>query len=608
MTTRNFAVKAGTALAAATLLSGCFSSSSERVEDPELSPTPPEEDGIAWIRVAHAISDAPNVDVYIDGEIVAGLSDVPFGAASGWLEVPATEQEIAIVPAGEGLDARLDVAGLDGPLSPGEGNYYTIFASHRVNSPWARVYTDVAGGPDEGGDLRVAHLSPDTYSDVWVYISANDQDLSEVDPIPLSYDGTGEGEITDFMTVAAGNYRVRITAPDVEAIEDNVVYDRRDIAVGDGDALTVFAADGSRSFTPVDLYALTGLDETPIAHFPDERVGLRVVHAIEGAPNVDVFVAGDAILTDVAYRYVSDYLPISLGGEAELTVPVEVTGGVFNDDVTVTAGQDYTIVAVETSSDGAGAGLRILPDDFSQFPATDSRVRLFHAVTSSGLVDTVDVYLDGDLIQDGLAEGSASDFDGNPYAQIPSGEYEAAVTVAGDSVENALLEATLNPGGRNIYTVFVFGRESNLESVELEAVFDANRPVEGQEADEAADVTFTLSNEGASAYRFTDVDGADGLTELNVDNAAVTLTVGQRYAFNNTAAGAHPLEFIDSDNNVLLSQGNGDGSFQNDSGVNVEIEGDVITFTLTEELASELSQYRCIVHPGSMVGDINIQS
>lgn len=597
----------GVALATATMLTGCFSSSSsdDYADDGMGETPPPEDDGTAFVRVAHTIADAPEVDVFLNGEPVDGLTNVPFGAASGFLEVPAGEAAVAVAPAGEGIDAALDFSG-PGTLELDEDGVYTLAATHHLNDPWFRAYPDSMEEPAEGAEIRIAHLSPDAPETVWVYLSGNDEDLADVDPVPVSYDGTDEGEIVDYLSVAPGEYRVRITLPEAEPVADNVYFDRRGVELGAGDRVTMYAVSGSRATSPVDLLALTGDPESPVMAVTDERIGLRVVHAVQGGPEVAVLVGGDEVLTDVAYQDVSDYLAFGTGGNDEITVPVDVTPGVFSDDVTLTAGTDYTAVAVETTSDGEGVGLRLLEDDHRQIPATDSLVRIFHAVTSAGLVDEVDVYLDGDLIQENLAEGTVSDFDGNAFAQLPAGEYEAAVTVAGAALDDALLTAELTPGGRNVYTVFAFGRESELATVGLQPVFDANRPVVDPDAgDAAAAATITMNNQGASAWTFTDITGNDELVEVAMgdDNPTLSLTEEYRYEINNLGTGGHPLELLDSEGNVLLDQ-EGNGSFANDDEVNVELDGDRMTFTLTPELAAALAEYRCIVHPGSMVGGI----
>lgn len=61
----------------------------------------PPTDGVkaAQIRVANLITDAPLLDVYINGEL-SSIEPLAYSDMSGWLEIPVGQYEIAFVPAG----------------------------------------------------------------------------------------------------------------------------------------------------------------------------------------------------------------------------------------------------------------------------------------------------------------------------------------------------------------------------------------------------------------------------------------------------------------------------------------------------------------------------
>ncbi len=120
-------------------------------------------------------------------------------------------------------------------------------------------------------------------------------------------------------------------------------------------------------------------------------------------------------------------------------------------------------------------------------------------------------------------------------------------------------------------------------------------------------VTVAIDNVGASAWVVTSVDGAEGVAELDVNNATITLTPGTRYAFDvsEVNSSVHPLDFRDAEGNFLLAQGSQEGSFEGDEAVAFEATEDTVTFTLTEALASEVATYHCTVHRG-MVGDVAV--
>lgn len=121
-----------------------------------------------------------------------------------------------------------------------------------------------------------------------------------------------------------------------------------------------------------------------------------------------------------------------------------------------------------------------------------------------------------------------------------------------------------------------------------------------QEADEV----ITLRNVRASAWDVVHVSNpATGSTGRN---AELTLEVGRRYRFDvsKVNSNVHPLELRDPDGNPLLSQAR-TGTFAEHAGVAAEITSDYVEFTLTSDMAAELSVYRCLPHP-DMEGRITV--
>ncbi len=78
---------------------------------------------------------------------------------------------------------------------------------------------------------------------------------------------------------------------------------------------------------------------------------VRVVHASPDAPNVDVWVDGETVLTDVPFTAVSDYLTLPAG---TYNVQVTATGStepVIDADLTLDAGMSYTVAATGLLAD-----------------------------------------------------------------------------------------------------------------------------------------------------------------------------------------------------------------------------------------------------------------
>ena len=111
----------------------------------------------ARVRVIHASPDAPNVDVYANGDAV--LTDVPFEASSGYLAVPAGDYTFEVFPAG--ADPAGDaVLTIEATLA--ENTDYTVVALGEVANIEAGVFVDDNTAPAAGSaHINVVHAGPD---------------------------------------------------------------------------------------------------------------------------------------------------------------------------------------------------------------------------------------------------------------------------------------------------------------------------------------------------------------------------------------------------------------------------------------------------------------
>jgi hypothetical protein len=108
------------------------------------------------ISVVHASPDAPAVDVFINGEVVAG--DVPFFTASGYLPLADGTYQVAISPAGKGTDYSVLVADLE--VSGGFTG--TLVVLNTLANLEAILYEDDLSPVADGlARVNVYHLSPD---------------------------------------------------------------------------------------------------------------------------------------------------------------------------------------------------------------------------------------------------------------------------------------------------------------------------------------------------------------------------------------------------------------------------------------------------------------
>ncbi|GAA4023217.1 hypothetical protein GCM10022631_42400 [Deinococcus rubellus] len=109
----------------------------------------------AYVRVVHAVADAPNVDVYVDG--TKTVSNAPFKAITPYGNVPAGSHEVKITAAG---DANTVV--FDGKLDLKAGTYYTVAAVGYLANLKPKIFTADGLNTDPGrAEINVYHLSPD---------------------------------------------------------------------------------------------------------------------------------------------------------------------------------------------------------------------------------------------------------------------------------------------------------------------------------------------------------------------------------------------------------------------------------------------------------------
>lgn len=136
---------------------------------------------------------------------------------------------------------------------------------------------------------------------------------------------------------------------------------------------------------------------------------------------------------------------------------------------------------------------------------------------------------------------------------------------------------------------------SEVTSVDVPEEEDETETVEP----ELTEGTLNMNNNGAQSYTITSISGSGISAETGTANPSVTLEAGGRYTFINDAGGSnHPLDFRDGGGTKLFGQSNATGSMTNDPDINVEKNGNSVTFTLTEELQEKLNDYICSFHPG----------
>lgn len=185
-----------------------------------------------------------------------------------------------------------------------------------------------------------------------------------------------------------------------------------------------------------------------------EGAAVRVAHLSPDAPNVDVLVNGDAALEDVAFGTISDYLALAAdtytvaitpAGDAETTV--------FEGEVTVEAGQAYTVAAIGEISEGADQAFEplILEDDTEPPSSDTARVRAVHVSPDAPAVD-ITVGGGETVLFDGVAYGESGS------TEVPAGDY--TLEIRGDTESNdgdVVADFDVTVEGGQAYSAFAGG-------------------------------------------------------------------------------------------------------------------------------------------------------
>ena len=203
------------------------------------SPAPPTV-GVARLRVVHAVAAVGEMDVRIDGTEV--VSNLPYLGASQYLDVASARHRILFqVGSGTMLD-------FSGTLAAGAD--YTALPCCAL-MPNGQVLLDDNSEPPAGqARLRFVDYASIS-SSVRIYLTAPGADLTSAVPIPVNVTWA-----TDYLTVPAGDYQIRITPFD----SDVVAIDSGPVTFLSGQVRTIVAVNAATGGAPFDVLILRDRD------------------------------------------------------------------------------------------------------------------------------------------------------------------------------------------------------------------------------------------------------------------------------------------------------------------------------------------------------------
>lgn len=195
--------------------------------------------GSVRLRVAHLSTDAPPVNIWVNGAVA--LSNVPYKTVSEYLALDSGEYRIQVTPTGATspivIDATVDLVA---------GNVYTVaavgFLSSDPGSPNAIqplvLFDDLSTGA--GARIRVVHASADT-GGVDVAVTSG----------PILFSNIRFAQASEYAEVPGGTYNLEVRPTGSSAVALAIPG----LEVSDGTTYTVFAigrsANGTLEALPV---------------------------------------------------------------------------------------------------------------------------------------------------------------------------------------------------------------------------------------------------------------------------------------------------------------------------------------------------------------------
>jgi hypothetical protein len=423
------------------------------------------------VQILHASPDAPAVDVVVDGEEV--LSDVDYKDASGWVTLDSGTYSIdvqAILPGG-----NLSVLGAD--LTFEDDTINTVVALNDVQNLEPLVLTQPGTAVSAGAArVWVLHAANNVQQlvggPVDVYVTAPGADLSAEARLgsfnfkeTLPADGPAE--------LTAGDYQIRVGVGTPGDPNFLLAFDSGTVTLPDGADLIIAAVPstiGQTAAVPQSPVSLVVLDSDGSSEILSEGTlaGVRVVHASNNTPAVDVFADGAALIEGLEFpNFAPDagYAPVEAGTYSIAVAPagdgVEAAA-IGPADLEFAAGTKTDVIAVGRLGGTEGTieelTVTLAGDDPRQIPLF-AKVRIIHAsVTAASLdPDTVDIYVtapDTDISDESVAPTlvGVPYLANTGYLAVAGGTYDITVTVSGSRTPaiGPLEDVPLEDGG--IYT------------------------------------------------------------------------------------------------------------------------------------------------------------
>ncbi len=371
-----------------------------------------QADAPVRVRLVHAVSDAPPVDIYIDGALAA--SQLSFASNTAYISLPEGDHTITVTA------AEATIA--ETTLSASLGQTLTTVVLGTAASPEIYVFEDDLS-PLVLGNVRVNAIHAANG------VGSVDVVLPDGSPVLQSLDYAGSSGGID---IPANTYPLAVVASGSPV--DQAIVAPTDFRLNAGMLCRLVVL----SDTSVLVLQSPVLATEDSAH-------VRVAHAIDGAPAVDLYANDILLITSLEAQEMTQHAALPLG-----TYEISVrTAGEDNVAAIATqtidlaeAGQALTVAAVDT---GETLALQAYVDNITQLDKGTARINVLNALAGSTLTAALD---------DGTSIAVAAPFEASLLTtEVPAGEHSILIS----DVSGLSMAYDLAFDGGTLYSFLVMG-------------------------------------------------------------------------------------------------------------------------------------------------------
>ena len=386
------------------------------------------------LRAIHASSDAPNVDVIVNG--ATALTNVPYETASSFLTLPAGTTTLAVNPTGTGTSV------INTSVALAAGQQYTAVVVGLVSSAapeneklQAVLIDDPGNSPATGNvKIRVVHGAPGVPT-VDIYVTAPGASLPAAPTIPgLAYTAVAPASGAKALEISGGSYEIRATVTGDST--HTVVYDSGSVSLPANADLLVTAIPAS-GVSPVGL--LVAPSGAAAAVLADSRAAIRVGHLSPNVPAVDVSLddAGTSTsvlaLSNVSFPADSGYTVVPAGSyDASVALASNPATPVLTlSGASLAANTSTSVLAIGLLGGTGTQALKLAAFADDRVPVEGkAKVRVLHLAPDAPAVDVVALGSGGAIaatLVSNLSYSNATPAD----LQVAPGSYTLAVVPTG---------------------------------------------------------------------------------------------------------------------------------------------------------------------------------